>query len=50
MGRFETKILTQPQNPKALMNQPRGQQLKYRVKAVNLGGESIPPNTVALVL
>ena len=22
MGRFETEILTQPQNPKALMNQP----------------------------
>jgi len=22
MGRFETQILTQPQNPKALMNQP----------------------------
>ncbi|MBW8002203.1 MAG: fibronectin type III domain-containing protein [Planctomycetes bacterium] len=33
-----------------LMNQPRGQQLEYRVKAVNVGGESIPSNTVAVVL
>jgi len=33
-----------------LMNQPRGPQLEYRVKAVNTGGESIPGNTVAVVL
>ena len=29
---------------------PRGPQLEYRVKAVNVGGESIPSNTVAIVL
>lgn len=34
----------------ALMNQPRGVQLEYRVKAVNTGGESPPSNTVAVVL
>ena len=33
-----------------LTNQPRGPQLEYRVKAVNVGGESIPSNTVAVVL
>lgn len=33
-----------------LMNQPRGVQLEYRVKAVNTGGESLPSNTVAFVL
>ena len=33
-----------------LMNQPRGVQLEYRVKAVNTGGESLPSNTVAVVL
>ncbi|MBA7646976.1 hypothetical protein ES703_54744 [subsurface metagenome] len=33
-----------------LMNQPRGVQLEYRVKAVNTGGESPPSNTVAAVL
>jgi len=33
-----------------LTNQPRGQQLEYRVKAVNVGGESIPSNTAAVVL
>ena len=33
-----------------LMNQPRGPQLEYRVKAINTGGESIPSNTVAVVL
>jgi len=33
-----------------LMNQPRGVQLEYRVKAINTGGESTPSNTVALVL
>jgi len=34
----------------SLANQPRGPQLEYRVKAVNVGGESIPSNTVAVVL
>jgi hypothetical protein len=34
----------------SLINQPRGPQLEYRVKAVNVGGESIPSNTVAIVL
>lgn len=34
----------------SLINQPRGPQLEYRVKAVNVGGESIPSNTVAVVL
>ncbi|HEG44027.1 hypothetical protein LCGC14_1507900 [marine sediment metagenome] len=33
-----------------LMNQPRGPQLEYRVKAINTGGESVPSNTVAVVL
>ena len=33
-----------------LMNQPRGLQLEYRVKAINTGGESVPSNTVAVVL
>jgi len=34
----------------SLIDQPRGPQLEYRVKAVNVGGESIPSNTVAVVL
>ncbi len=34
----------------SLAGQPRGPQLEYRVKAVNVGGESIPSNTVAVVL
>jgi len=33
-----------------LTNQPRGQQLEYRVKAVNVGGESVPSNTAPVVL
>jgi len=33
-----------------LMNQPRGVQLEYRVKAINTGGISPPSNTVAIVL
>ena len=33
-----------------LMDQPRGPQLEYRVKAINAGGESIPSNTAAVVL
>jgi len=33
-----------------LMDQPRGVQLEYRVKAINTGGESPPSNTVAVVL
>lgn len=33
-----------------LTNQPRGIQLEYRLKAVNVGGESSPSNTIAIVL
>lgn len=33
-----------------LANQPRGQQLEYRIKAVNTGGQSLPSNTAAVVL
>ena len=33
-----------------LMNQLRGIQLEYRVKAVNASGQSVPSNTVAVVL
>jgi len=33
-----------------LMDQPRGPQLEYRIKAVNAGGESVPSNTAAVVL
>ncbi len=33
-----------------LMNQPRGVQLEYRIKAINTGGESPPSNTAAVVL
>ncbi len=33
-----------------LMNQPRGVQLEYRVKAINTGGESTPSNTEMVVL
>ncbi len=33
-----------------LVDQPRGLRLEYKVKAVNIGGESIPSNTVTVVL
>jgi hypothetical protein len=33
-----------------LMNQPRGPQLEYRVKAINKAGQSNPSNTIAVVL
>ena len=33
-----------------LISQPRGQQLEYRLIAVNKAGESTPSNTVAVVL
>jgi len=33
-----------------LTNQPRNQQLEYRVRAVNLAGQSAPSNTVKAVL
>lgn len=33
-----------------LVNQPRGVQLEYRVKAINTGGESMPSNTIAVLL
>jgi hypothetical protein len=33
-----------------LTDQPRGPQLEYRIKAINIGGESLPSNTAAVVL
>ncbi len=33
-----------------LTNQPQGIELEYRIKAVNTGGQSMPSNTVAVVL
>ena len=33
-----------------LTEQPRGPQMEYRVKGINTGGESVPSNTVAVVL
>ncbi len=33
-----------------LLDQPRGVQMEYRVTATNLGGESTPSNTAAVVL
>jgi hypothetical protein len=33
-----------------LPNEPRGQQLEYRIIAINTGGKSIPSNTAAVVL
>ncbi len=33
-----------------LMDQPRGPQLEYRIKAINAGGASVPSNTAAVVL
>lgn len=33
-----------------LTGQQRGVQLEYRVKAINIGGESVPSNTAAVVL
>jgi len=33
-----------------LTEQPRGIQMEYRIKATNLGGQSLPSNTVAVVL
>ena len=37
-------------NEISLLDQPRGIQMEYRVKAVNIGGESTPSNTAAVVL
>ena len=34
----------------SLTGQPRGIQLEYRIKAINTGGESMPSNSVAVVL
>ena len=34
----------------AVVGQPRGPQLEYRVIAINTGGESIPSNRVAMLL
>lgn len=33
-----------------LTGQPRGQQLEYRILAINAGGNSVPSNTAAVVL
>ncbi len=33
-----------------IMNQPRGVQIECRIKAVNTGGESVPSNSIAVVL
>jgi hypothetical protein len=38
------------QNHITLTNQPQKSTLEYRVKAVNINGESIPSNTIAVVL
>lgn len=35
---------------KHLLEQPRGVQMEYRVKAANISGESLPSNTAAVVL
>jgi len=37
-------------NEIALKNEPTGSRLEYRVRAVNKGGESLPSNTVCVVL
>jgi hypothetical protein len=37
-------------NESNLIDQPRGVQMEYRVKAANIGGESTPSNTSAVVL
>ncbi|MCJ7617474.1 MAG: hypothetical protein MUO43_13160, partial [Desulfobacterales bacterium] len=37
-------------NKIALMEEPTGSRLEYRVRAVNKGGESSPSNTVSVVL
>ena len=34
----------------ALLEQPRGIEMEYRVKAMNPAGESLPSNTAAVVL
>ena len=44
------KVQVAIESETSLTNQPRGPQLEYRVKAINVGGESIPSNTVAVVL
>ncbi len=45
-----TQIAIALQSESNLTSQPRGLQLEYRVKGVNIGGESMPSNTVAVVL
>ncbi|HEW79641.1 MAG TPA: fibronectin type III domain-containing protein [Phycisphaerales bacterium] len=37
-------------NDISLTDQPRGIQMEYRAKATNIGGESMPSNTAAVVL
>ncbi len=43
-------VSTALNNEIALTDQLRGVQLEYRVKAVNTGGDSVPSNTVPVVL
>lgn len=51
-GRFGSWILaaTPLKTEAKLMHQPKGVRLEYRVKATNIGGESTPSNTAAVVL
>jgi hypothetical protein len=37
-------------NEAKLTNQPKGAKLEYRVKAINSSGESMPSNTISVVL
>lgn len=51
-GKFDSwkLIATAIQNHITLTNQPQKSTLEYRVKAVNISGESIPSNTIAIIL
>jgi len=44
------QVATALESETTVTDQPRGVQLEYRVIAVNIGGNSIPSNTVAVVL
>ena len=44
------QIATTVERSTVVGSQPRGMQLEYRVKALNLAGESLPSNTSAVVL
>jgi hypothetical protein len=51
-GKFDSwkLIATAIQNRITLINQPQKSILEYRVKAVNISGESMPSNTIVVVL